>query len=231
MLGGFVVTHDLNKSKPKPQPSTVPTAVTDVSAIAKTAIALEYASLRHKSHCPLGMYIVPSQGNLLHWDGVFFIHQGYYADAVLKFRLIFPPNYPNKPPAVYFVTDIFHPMISQNGDFNLIPRFRPWRPKEHHVFDVLHWIKAAFKKKALDGFQESECLNKEAYRYHESTSSFAALATQSSLLSLSPSALFDKDHPSMGGRTQGGFVFEEISPRVLQEGRKKLGIQPWEKGL
>lgn len=40
----------------------------------------------------------------------------------------------------------------------------PARPKEHHAFDVLHWVKAAFKKHALDGFQESDCFNKEAFR-------------------------------------------------------------------
>lgn len=38
------------------------------------------------------------------------------------------------------------------------------RPKEHHVFDVLHWVKAAFKKHALDEIKETDCLNKEAYR-------------------------------------------------------------------
>ena len=38
------------------------------------------------------------------------------------------------------------------------------RPKEHHVFHVLHWIKAAFKKHALDGIKEADCLNKEAFR-------------------------------------------------------------------
>lgn len=38
------------------------------------------------------------------------------------------------------------------------------RPKEHHVFDVLHFLKTAFKKHALDGIKESDCLNKEAFR-------------------------------------------------------------------
>jgi len=37
-------------------------------------------------------------------------------------------------------------------------------PKEHHVFDVLHWVKAAFKKHALDQIQADDCSNKEAYR-------------------------------------------------------------------
>lgn len=39
------------------------------------------------------------------------------------------------------------------------------RPKEHHVYDVLHVIKASFKKQALDEIKEHDCLNKEAYRY------------------------------------------------------------------
>jgi ubiquitin-protein ligase len=119
----------------------------------------------HQGHCPLGMYVTPSHESLLIWDAVFFVHQGYYADAILRFQVTFPPSYPERQPNVQFLTDIFHPLIAQQTrEFNLSPRFRPWRPKEHHVFDILHWIKAAFKKHALDGMKEVDCLNKEAYR-------------------------------------------------------------------
>jgi hypothetical protein len=54
------------------------TAVSDatISPITRTAVSLEYASLRHSGHCPLGIYVVPSAENLLVWDGVFFVHQG-----------------------------------------------------------------------------------------------------------------------------------------------------------
>ncbi|KAF9568921.1 UBC-like protein, partial [Agrocybe pediades] len=175
------------------------------------------------------MYVVPSSHNLFQWDAVFFVHQGYYADSILKFRLKFPANYPEAPPAVDFVTDVFHPLISSKGAFNLSPRFRPWRPKEHHVFDVLHWIKVAFKKHALDQFEESDCYNKEAFRlYRESTQSFAALATQSSSLSQSESALFDSDHPSpMGGSAGSEIVFRKLKPEQLKQQREKLGLQEW----
>ncbi|KAJ8456617.1 hypothetical protein ONZ51_g12013 [Trametes cubensis] len=197
------------------------------------------------------MYITPSPDNLMVWDAVFFVHQGYYTDSILKFRLIFPSNYPEQPPTVQFLTDVFHPLISQqDGTFNLAPRFRPWRPKEHHVFDVLHWVKAAFKKHALDDVKEADCFNKEAYRYephplisfpatavltqllrrlyHDTTSSFAALATQSSMLSQSASALFDKDHPSMAGKGSHSMQFKELKPDQLDALRKKLGLQDWE---
>ncbi|KAI0650297.1 UBC-like protein [Trametes meyenii] len=213
--------------------------VNPVAALTRTAVSLEYASLRHTGHCPLGMYVTPSPDNLMVWDAVFFtglVHTscppGYYTDSILKFRLTFPPDYPDRPPVVQFLTDIFHPLISQqDGTFNLAPRFRPWRPKEHHVFDVLHWVKAAFKKHALDEIKEGDCFNKEAYRilrYHDTTSSFAALATQSSMLSQSASALFDKDHPSMAGKGSHSMQFKELKPEQLDSLRKRFGLQDWE---
>ncbi|EDR10197.1 uncharacterized protein LACBIDRAFT_318352 [Laccaria bicolor S238N-H82] len=199
------------------------------SVIARTAISLEYASLRHAGHCPMGMYVVPSTASLFLWDAVFFVHQGYYADAILKFNLTFPPNYPERPPTVQFVTDIFHPLISQDGTFSLFPRFRPWRPKEHHVFDVLHWVKAAFKRHALDQIQADDCSNKEAYRlYHESTQSFAALAVQSASLAQSESALFDTGHPSLGGKVSNEITFHKLSPDKLWRQRGKLGVGGWD---
>jgi hypothetical protein len=48
------------------------------SVIARTAISLEYASLRHAGHCPLGMYVVPSTASLFVWDAAFFVHQGAF---------------------------------------------------------------------------------------------------------------------------------------------------------
>ncbi|KAJ7700062.1 ubiquitin-conjugating enzyme/RWD-like protein [Mycena rosella] len=175
------------------------------------------------------MYVVPSPETLMVWDAVFFVHQGYYADAILKFRLTFPNNYPESPPVVQFVTDVvFHPLISHSGIFNLAPRFRPWRPKEHRVFDVLHWIKAAFKKHALDEIKEADCLNKEAYRlYHETTSSFAGLASQSSQLSQSAPALFDRDHPTLKGKPRDALPFRELPPEMLQTQRAKIGLKEW----
>jgi len=220
------------KSKPRvePQKKSVTIAPDAMDPLTRTTLSLEYASLQHQDHCPLGMYVVPSPESLLVWDAVFFVHQGYYADAILKFRLTFPSNYPENPPTVQFVTDVvFHPLISHTGIFNLAPRFRPWRPKEHRVFDILHWIKAAFKKHALDEIRESDCLNKEAYRlYHETTSSFAGLASQSSLLSQSAPALFDRDHPTLRGKPRDALPFRELAPDQLQTMRTKIGLKEWQ---
>ena len=66
-----------------------------------------------------------------------------------------------------------------------------------------------------------------SFRYRESTASFAALATQSSLLSQSDSALYDKDHPAMGGKGKQTFVFNETRPSVLASMRERLGLKEW----
>ncbi|KAJ7591066.1 ubiquitin-conjugating enzyme/RWD-like protein [Mycena floridula] len=214
----------------KPRPTTKPiqnVPLDKENTSARTAVALEYASMRHSSHCPLGMYVYVLAESVMIWDCVFFVHQGYYADAVLKFRLSFPANYPEQPPVVHFVNDVFHPLISpESGLFNLAPRFRPWRPKEHHAFDVLHWLKAAFKKHALDGLKDHDCLNKEAFRlYHESTQAFANLATQSTQLSQTHGTLF---HPSQTIKPVHGIQFREMKPQQLDAARTKLELSEWD---
>lgn len=68
---------------------------------------------------------------------------------------------------------------------------------------------------------------KRAPRYHESTSSFSALAAQSSQLTRSESALYDKDHPSFAGQPTEGLTFQKLSSDMLHEYRQKLGLQEW----
>nr|GAT59410.1 UBC-like protein [Mycena chlorophos] len=231
MLANFVPPLDFAspaKSKHVLKKSTTTTDLA-IDPVARTTISLEFASLGHRDHCPLGIYILPSPDTITVWDGTFFVHQGYFADAVFKFRLTFPPTYPDSPPQVKFTSDVFHPLVSPNsGTFNLAPRFRPWRPKEHRVFDVLHWIKAAFKKHALDEIKEVDCLNKEAFRYHESTSSFANLASQSSLLSQSAPALFDQGRTTSKGTPRDALTFVELTPAQLAAQRSRMGLKEWD---
>ncbi|KAH7105456.1 ubiquitin-conjugating enzyme/RWD-like protein, partial [Auriculariales sp. MPI-PUGE-AT-0066] len=188
-------------------------------------------ALRNANHCPAGVYIWPSPQSALVWDCVFFVHQGYYNNAVLKLRLMFPATYPAAPPAVHFATDVFHPLVSQrDGLFSLSPRFSDWSPSRHHVYDVLHFIKASFKKDTLK-LKDTDCFNKEALRlYRENTSSFAALAAQSATLSQSKSALFDRDHPTLVGKGRDSVIFKETAPDALAKMRASLGLEEWTLG-
>ncbi|KAI9574838.1 UBC-like protein [Boletus coccyginus] len=202
---------------------TAPASGAPTDPVTRAAISIEYASLRHDKHCPTGMYVTPSSESMLIWDAVLFVHKGDYAGSVLKFVMVFPDNYPDRPPTVRFVTDVFHPLVaSQTGMLNLTARFRPWRPKEHHVHDVLYFVKTAFKERALDKLDEMDVVNKEAFKLHtENRSSFTALAQQSSQLSRSPSALYDT--PS--SRKAYSFRFAPTELEQVNKTLETLSIQ------
>lgn len=69
------------------------------------------------------------------------IFPGDYAGSVLKFVMTFPDNYPERPPTVRFVTDVFHPLVAtQTGLFNLTARFRPWRCVARTVDADVNWL-------------------------------------------------------------------------------------------
>lgn len=51
------------------------------NTVARAAVAQEYANLRYREHCPLGMYVTPAMDNLLVWDAVLFVHRGAFAFA------------------------------------------------------------------------------------------------------------------------------------------------------
>ncbi|PPQ63868.1 hypothetical protein CVT24_009494 [Panaeolus cyanescens] len=249
--GPTTTTFSRSNTLSTPQVISSDTSQQNNNVLVRSAIALEYSLLRNIQHCPLGMYVLPSSSNIYVWDVVFFIHQGYYADSVFKFRITFPQNFPESPPVVDFVTEVFHPLVSHTGSFNLGYHYKHWRADEHHVIHVLHWIKSSFKKNTLDRIQESDCYNKEAFRlYRESTSSFANLAAQSAQLSSSDSVLFDTDdgHPkpklkSRSGTSAGtgasgagsgigqmGLTFERLDKEELKEERLKLGLKEWTLG-
>lgn len=227
----FASTSSLARSSSlsRSRSSTLPPSVSDdANTVTRTSVSLEYSSLIAKSHCPLGMYILPSAESIMIWDGVLFVHQGYYSDAILKFRLTFPSKYPERPPKVQFITEVFHPLVAPDGSFNFAPQIRTWLPGHHHVFDILHFIKAAFKSYTLQKVEEGDCFNKEAYRlFHDSTSSFAALAYQSASLSKSFPSLFDTDQPTMASKPSHGMKFSELDPKVLKYEREKYGLKTW----
>ncbi|KAF9259498.1 UBC-like protein [Marasmius fiardii PR-910] len=231
----FPSTSNLTRSQSlsKPRSSILPSSTSaqqvsdNASTITRTAVSLEYASVIAESHCPLGMYILPSAESIMIWDGVLFVHQGYYSDAILKFKLSFPSKYPERPPKVQFITEVFHPLAAPDGTFNITPQIRTWLPGQHHVFDILHFIKAAFKSYTIEKLEEGDCFNKEAYRFHDSTSSFAALASQSASLSKSSSSLFDADQPIMTSKPPHSMKFLDLDAKVLKQERERCGLKSW----
>ncbi|KAG1866644.1 UBC-like protein [Suillus subalutaceus] len=185
-----------------------------ISPATRATLNFQYASLRNINHCPTGMYITPSVESILVWDAVLF-------DSVLKFTVSFPNDYPERPPTVRFLTDIFHPLVDpRTGAYSLAPRFRPWRPKEHQIHHILHFIKSTFKEPTLDKLHEEDVLNKEAFNYRDNRTSFATLAKQSAELSQSPSALYD----TSGSKKNHSLRFTPLKPNELDEVLRALSV-------
>jgi len=61
--------------------------------------------------------------------------------------------------------------------------------------------------------------------YLESKASFNALAGQAATLSQKPSALYDRDHWSLGGEFGPGLALEEVPQAQLHALAEKLGIK------
>ena len=80
-----------------------------LSSFRRQQLLLEYASVKIK--CPDGIYLAPEATNSAIWSGVFFVRQGPYSSAVLRFELAFPAAYPDVGPLLNFSTEIFHPLL------------------------------------------------------------------------------------------------------------------------
>ncbi|KAG2193050.1 hypothetical protein INT46_011046 [Mucor plumbeus] len=158
----------------------------------KYELMTEFINLKNPNHCPLGLYIMPSSENFNVWYGVIFVHQGYYSSGAFKFRVAIPEAYPEYPPSVTFISDMFHPLIDSGGNLSLSQQFPTWRPYEDYIFHVLHYIKNIFKKAVLDRLIDKHCPQKEPYRlYRTDIKTFTKLAKQCAELSISESYLYD----------------------------------------
>jgi len=181
-------------------------------------LMIEFSNLRNPNHCPLGVYVMPSSDNLNVWFGVLFVHKGYYRSGVFKFRINIPETYPNAPPTVTFLTDMFHPLVDTQGRLSIAQQFPVWRPHQDYIFHILHYIKNAYKRVVLDGLLEKYCPNKEAYRlYRNDPHIFAKLAQQCAQLSITESYLFDHfpDNNMIQFSPLSEAKFDELKAQIL----------------
>ncbi|KAK4702888.1 hypothetical protein P7C70_g3332, partial [Phenoliferia sp. Uapishka_3] len=198
---------------------------------ARQEVMLEMSALGNPSHCPLGMYVIPSPDDVFKWSGILFVHKGYYASGAFSFTVTIPTSYPSSPPVVHFQPSTFHPLIDPtDGRFALTSRFPNWRPRVDFLFHVLHFLKASFKRASLDELREASCLNKEAYRlYRDQTPLFTKLAAQSAKLSITDASLFGSTTKgAKDGRSEIKFrkleegEEEELREKLESEGRARL---------
>lgn len=69
------------------------------------------------------------ESNLLNWQGLLVPDCAPYDKGAFRIELVFPAEYPFKPPKITFKTKIYHPNIDENGQVCLpIISVDNWKP-------------------------------------------------------------------------------------------------------
>lgn len=131
-------------------------------------LSIEYKHL--KSHCPGGVFIVPSLDDIRLFHGVIFIRRGAFTNGIFKFTLTCPQNYNdvNTHPKVVFSSYVYNPHVHpRTGEVDITIPYPDWQPYKHFLVTVLTYIKKIFYIKDFNDLSEEEQLrlpNQEAYR-------------------------------------------------------------------
>lgn len=69
------------------------------------------------------------ESNILNWKGLIIPESAPYNKGAFKIEIVFPAEYPFKPPKITFKTKIYHPNIDEKGQVCL-PIISPenWKP-------------------------------------------------------------------------------------------------------
>jgi ubiquitin-conjugating enzyme E2 D/E len=94
-------------------------------AQSKRAITAHLAEF--KKSAPPGCTAAPvSEADIEHWNVQLTGPAGSpYAGGIFKLTVSFPPEFPKKGPTVVFVTKIWHPLVTEEGQF-CIPILSEW---------------------------------------------------------------------------------------------------------
>lgn len=115
------------------------------------SVLLEYERLQEM--VPPGMYIMPALDSLLTWHGVLFARQGLYRGGIFKFQLQLPEDYPESPPELRFLSDMFHPMVDPaSGNVDLGAFFPDWKAgRDYASFALPHLHRALLRREYFAG--------------------------------------------------------------------------------
>lgn len=149
------------------------------STLRECQLLIEYKNLTNPLNCPSGFYLLPSE-NIMVWNGVFFIHRGYYKEFVIKFRIEFRDDI-----ILTVKNRIVHPLIHKNGQVNL-------QGYKGCVSQLLHYFKSIFQKRTLDSIDSSNVYNQDIFElYHQDRKEFLKIISECA--QISSQELFDPD--------------------------------------
>lgn len=94
----------------------------------------ELADIRKSSNLKYLKNLTVDESNILNWSGLILPNRPPYSKGAFRFELIFPPEYPFKPPKVVIKTRIYHPNIDENGAICLgLVTVENWKPATRSV--------------------------------------------------------------------------------------------------
>ncbi|KAL7493105.1 hypothetical protein ACHAWT_002188 [Skeletonema menzelii] len=144
-----------------------PSTVDRDQAMRDYKLSIEYKHL--KSHCPGGVFIVPSLDDVRLFHGVIFIRRGVFTNAIFKFTVTCPPQYndTNTHPKVVFSSYVYNPHVHpETGEVDLKIPYPEWIPHKHFLVTALTYIKKIFYIKDFSDLSEEAKLklpNQDAY--------------------------------------------------------------------
>ncbi|KAJ2675966.1 hypothetical protein GGI25_003803 [Coemansia spiralis] len=155
-------------------------------------LRIELMGLSTQGHNPRGVYVMPSLGSINVWYGVMFVKRGYWRDAVIRFRIDIPRDYPKTHPVITLATSVSHPLVRlEDGRFALEQQFPQWTPYSDCIFHALHYLKNAFKNRVLKQLQPRDCYNIGAYmKFKNDLPQFREHARIDSMKSRMPDCLY-----------------------------------------
>ena len=90
-------------------------------------IKIEYEELSKEP--PSNISAGPIGSDMRHWEATILgPSESPYAGGIYKLEIIFPTNYPFKPPKIRFITPIYHPNINKQGSICLDILNINWSP-------------------------------------------------------------------------------------------------------
>lgn len=194
--------------KDEPFPLRVPYDKDQAEIVRQHALLLEYEHLQDV--LPSGMYVMPSYDSLLTWHGVVFPRQGLYRGGVFKFELELPPDYPDSPPSLKLLDDIFHPMVEPGtGRFDLSGIFPEWRAGRDYAACALPHFHRALLRREYFANSARPPLNPEARElFATNPSAFAEKAAECARQSLSKADSADSSGSAL--------CFSKASPEACE---------------